>query len=121
MQLGTRSRAPLASLRTASVSRILCSGPAHFGVKNNGGRSLKKFRKAVVQPLVVGFLLLVPVYLVVLLLLKAMKSLGKLVQPFVRLLPESAPAETVISLLCVAMQGHYALGIRFEGTCRSYA
>jgi len=82
---------------------------------------LKKFRKAVVQPLVVGFLFPVPVYLAVLLLLKAMKSLGKLVQPFVRLLPESVPAETVISLLFVAMQGHYALGIRFERTRRSYA
>jgi len=64
---------------------------------------LKKFRKAVVQPLVVGFLFLVPVYLAVLLLLKAMKSLGKLVQPFVRLLPESVPAETVISLLLVVI------------------
>lgn len=55
------------------------------------------------QPLVVGFLFLVPVYLAILLLLKAMKSLGKLVQPFVRLLPESVPAETVISLLLVVM------------------
>jgi len=48
---------------------------------------LKQFRKSIVQPLVVGFLFLVPVYLAILLLLKAMKSLGKPVQPVVRLLP----------------------------------
>jgi len=62
---------------------------------------LKQFRKSVLQPLVVGFLFLVPIYLAVLLMLKAMKSLGKLVQPVVRLLPGSFPAETVISLLLV--------------------
>jgi uncharacterized membrane protein len=49
----------------------------------------------------VGFLFLVPIYLAILLLLKAMKSLGKLVQPLVRLLPESFPAESLISLLLV--------------------
>jgi uncharacterized membrane protein len=64
---------------------------------------LKQFRKFIVKPLVVGFLFLVPVYLAILLLLKAMKSLGKLVQPFIRLLPESVPAETVISLLLVVL------------------
>jgi uncharacterized membrane protein len=62
---------------------------------------LKQFRKSVVQPLVVGFLFLVPIYLTILLMLKAMKSIGKLVQPLVRLLPESFPAETAISLLLV--------------------
>jgi len=64
---------------------------------------LKQFRKSVLQPLVVGFLFLVPIYLAVLLMLKAMKSLGKLVQPVVRLLPGSFPAETVISLLLVVI------------------
>ena len=64
---------------------------------------MKQFRKFIVKPLVVGFLFLVPVYLAILLLLKAMKSLGKLVQPFIRLLPESVPAETVISLLLVVL------------------
>ena len=64
---------------------------------------MKQFRKFIVKPLVVGFLFLVPVYLAILLLLKAMKSLGKLVQPIVRLLPESVPAETAISLLLVVM------------------
>jgi len=64
---------------------------------------LKEFRKWVVQPLIAGFLFLVPIYLAVLLLLKAMKSLGKLVKPVAGLLPESFPAETVISLLLVLM------------------
>jgi len=64
---------------------------------------LKQFRKSVLQPLVVGFLFLVPIYLAILLMLKAMKSLGKLVQPVVRLLPGSFPAETVISLLLVVI------------------
>jgi uncharacterized membrane protein len=64
---------------------------------------LKQFRKSVLQPLVVGFLFLVPIYLAILLMLKAMKSLGKLVQPVAQLLPGSFPAETVISLLLVVI------------------
>ena len=64
---------------------------------------MKEFRKSVVQSFVVGFLFLVPIYLAILLLLKAMKSLGKLVQPLVQLVPGSFPAETVISLLFVVM------------------
>jgi uncharacterized membrane protein len=77
--------------------------PSGFAVYNNRRWALKQFRKSVVRSLVVGFLFLVPVYLAILLLLKAMKSLGKLVQPFIRLLPESVPAETVISLLLVVL------------------
>jgi uncharacterized membrane protein len=51
--------------------------------------------------LVAGFLFLVPIYLAILLLLKAMKSLGKLVQPIAGLLPHTFPGESVISLLLV--------------------
>jgi uncharacterized membrane protein len=64
---------------------------------------LNQFRKWVVGPLLVGFLFLAPVYLAILLLLKAMKSLGQVVQPVVRLLPGSYRAETAISLLLVGM------------------
>ena len=64
---------------------------------------MKEFRKWVVQPLIAGFLFLIPIYLAILLLLKAMKSLGKLVKPVGGLLPESFPAETIISLLLVLM------------------
>jgi uncharacterized membrane protein len=62
-----------------------------------------KLRENVLQPLVAGALLLLPVYLAVLLLLKAMKSLGKVVRPLARLLPQSFPGETVISLLLVLL------------------
>jgi uncharacterized membrane protein len=77
--------------------------PAAFGVDNDRRWAVKQFRKSVLQPLFVGFLFLVPIYLAILLMLKAMKSLGKLVQPVVRLLPGSFPAETVISLLLVVI------------------
>jgi uncharacterized membrane protein len=68
---------------------------------NNRKRALKQFWKSIVQALVGGFLFLIPIYLAILLLLKAMKSLGRVVRPMARLLPESFPAETVISLLIV--------------------
>jgi uncharacterized membrane protein len=74
-----------------------------FAVYNNRRWALKQFRKSVVRALVVGFLFLVPIYLAILLMLKAMKSLGKLVQPVAKLLPGSFPAETVISLLLVVI------------------
>jgi uncharacterized membrane protein len=62
---------------------------------------VKQFWKSVVQALVGGFLFLVPIYLAILLLLKAMKTLGRVVRPLAKLLPESFPAETVFSLLIV--------------------
>ncbi len=48
-----------------------------------------------------GLLILIPVYLAVLLLLKALKSVAGLVRPFTLLLPDSFPAETILSLLLV--------------------
>lgn len=48
-----------------------------------------------------GSLVVVPIYLAVLLLLKAMKSVASLVRPVALLLPGSFPAETVLSLLLV--------------------
>ena len=62
---------------------------------------MKRFRISVVQPVVAGFLLIIPIYLAVLLLLKAMSSVGKIVRPLARLLPPSFPAESVFSLLTV--------------------
>ena len=50
-----------------------------------------------------GLLIVVPVYLAVLLLLKAMKSVVNLVRPFALLLPEWFPAEKALSLLLVLM------------------
>ena len=48
-----------------------------------------------------GFVVVVPIYLAVLLLLKAMKTVGTLVRPFTLLLPEWFPAERALSLLLV--------------------
>jgi uncharacterized membrane protein len=51
--------------------------------------------------LLAGFLIVVPIYLAVLLLLKVMKSVVTLVRPVALLLPESVPAEMLLSLLLV--------------------
>jgi len=48
-----------------------------------------------------GFLIVVPIYLAVLLLLKGMKSVAGLVKPIALLLPDSLPAEEALSLLLV--------------------
>ena len=51
--------------------------------------------------LLAGFLIVVPIYLAVLLLLKVMRSVVSLVRPVALLLPESVPAEMLLSLLLV--------------------
>jgi uncharacterized membrane protein len=58
-------------------------------------------REFITSTLVGGLLIVVPVYLAVLLLLKGMKSVGTLVRPFTGLLPESIPAERLLSLVMV--------------------
>ena len=62
---------------------------------------MKQFTEFVVKSFVTGLLILVPVYLSVLLLLKAMHSVTGLARPFTMLLPEWFPAEDVLSLLLV--------------------
>jgi uncharacterized membrane protein len=58
---------------------------------------------------VAGFLVVVPIYLAILLLLKAMKTVAGLVKPLVGFLPESWPAEKLLSLLLVVV-GCAAIG-----------
>jgi uncharacterized membrane protein len=48
-----------------------------------------------------GFLILVPIYLAVLLLLKAVGSIAKLMHPFTLLLPKWLPAGNLLSVLLV--------------------
>ena len=60
---------------------------------------MKHCREFVVNVLVGGVLIVVPVYLAVVLLLKAMQSLAKLVRPLAMLLPDWLPAEHLLSLL----------------------
>ena len=56
---------------------------------------------SLVKTLFSGLLIIVPIYIAILLLLKAMKSVMGLVRPFALLLPESIPAEKFLSLLLV--------------------
>jgi len=62
---------------------------------------MKKLGEFVVSAFVGGLLIVVPIYLAVLLLLKAMQSVVAFVKPFAMLLPEWLPAEHVLSLLLV--------------------
>jgi uncharacterized membrane protein len=55
------------------------------------------------KSLVAGLLIVTPLYLALLLLLKAMKSLVGVVRPLARILPASLPAETLLSLLLVLL------------------
>jgi uncharacterized membrane protein len=64
---------------------------------------MKRLGNFVVTSLVGGLLVLVPLYLAVLLLLKAAASLVKFVAPFAKLLPEWLPADNILSLLLVLL------------------
>jgi len=62
---------------------------------------VKQFRQSITQGLIAGVLFVLPVYLAILLLLKAAKSLAGVVKPLTRLLPEWFPAENLFSFLLV--------------------
>ena len=62
---------------------------------------MKQAREFVVDALIGGLLVIVPIYVAVLLLLKAMKSVWGLVRPFASFLPAWFPAQHVLSLLLV--------------------
>ena len=62
---------------------------------------MKKFCKFVVSTFIGGLLVVVPIYLAILLLLKAMQSVAAFVQPFTMLLPDWFPAEHFLSFLLV--------------------
>jgi uncharacterized membrane protein len=64
---------------------------------------MKPARPFVVNALISGLITVVPVYLAVLLLLKAMGSVLGLVSPFARLLPEWLPAENILALLLLVI------------------
>jgi uncharacterized membrane protein len=64
---------------------------------------MKRLGNFVVTSLMAGLLVLVPLYLAVLLLLKAAASLVKFVAPFTKLLPEWLPADNILSLLLMLL------------------
>ena len=62
---------------------------------------MKFAREFLVNALLGGLLIVVPIYLAVLVLLKGMKSVAALVRPFTMLLPAWLPAENLLSLALV--------------------
>jgi uncharacterized membrane protein len=64
---------------------------------------MKKSLQSAGRALVSGLLIVIPLYLAVLLLLKAMGSVAHLVGPLTSLLPDWFPAEKVLSLLLVLL------------------
>ena len=64
---------------------------------------MTKFGEFVVKTLVAGVLVVTPVYLAILLLFKAAKSVGALLKPLTKLVPEWLPAENILSLLLILL------------------
>jgi uncharacterized membrane protein len=62
---------------------------------------MKRLGEFVMSALVSGLLIVIPLYLAILLLVKATQSVAGLVRPFTMLLPEWFPAEGALSLLLV--------------------
>ena len=62
---------------------------------------MKKFRRYLLGGVVTGFIVIAPLYLSILLLLKAMASVAGLVKPIARMLPEWVPGEELVALLLV--------------------
>jgi len=62
---------------------------------------MRNFTGFIVSRLITGVLVVAPIYLAVLLLLKATKSLLSIVQPVAALLPDWVPAAQILSLLMI--------------------
>ena len=62
---------------------------------------MKSARNFVINALIGGLLVVLPLYLAILLLLKAMQSVAGLVRPIARMFPEWLPAENLLALLAV--------------------
>src|SRR6478736_2104761 len=64
---------------------------------------MKKLSQFVIDTLVGGLLIVLPIYLAGLLMMKAMSSVADLVRPLSRLVPDWLPAEKLLSLLLVLL------------------
>ena len=62
---------------------------------------MKNIRRYLLGGLITGFIVIAPVYLSILLLLKAMASVAGLVKPIALMLPEWVPGEELMALLLV--------------------
>src|SRR6516164_7083705 len=65
--------------------------------------TFKRFCESFLRALVAGILVLAPIYLAILLVLKAMKSAQELVKPLTRLFPVWFAGEAVVSLSIVLL------------------
>ena len=65
---------------------------------------MKKLTEYVLTRLIAGVLIVAPIYLAILLSLKAMKTAAGLVKPFAHLVPAWLPADQVLSLLLVLVK-----------------
>src|ERR1700751_857396 len=65
--------------------------------------AVNQLRKSVLGTLVAGLLVLAPIYLAVLLVLKAMRSLSTVMGPLANLLPAWLPGAQILSLLLVVI------------------
>jgi uncharacterized membrane protein len=74
---------------------------AKLEIEWKGGCAVNKWGKSVLGAVFAGLLVLAPIYLAVLLLLKAMRSLGTVVGPLAKLLPGWLPGAQVLSLFLV--------------------
>lgn len=64
---------------------------------------MKRLSQFVVSNVLSGLLILVPIYLSILLLFRAMQAVAGIVRPLAQLLPEWFPAEQLLSLLLVLL------------------
>lgn len=62
---------------------------------------MSKVRRSILSTIIAGLLVLAPVYLAVLLMLKAIRSLSTVVGPLAKLLPAWLPGAQILSLLLV--------------------
>ena len=84
---------------------------------------MKQFCQFIARTLVAGVLFILPIYLAIILLAKAVKSLGRLVQPLAKLLPEWLAAETLVSFLlvlalCFVVGVALRTQLRSDGACQ---
>jgi uncharacterized membrane protein len=68
-----------------------------------GGSEMKQFFRVALTVLVNGFLVVVPIYLTVLLLMQPVHVLVRLVKPVAKVFPVWVPAENILSLLLILM------------------
>ncbi|VVO34112.1 DUF502 domain-containing protein [Pseudomonas fluorescens] len=64
---------------------------------------MKQALAFITKRVIAGLLVIIPIYLAILLLLKGMKSLGQLVRPFTKILPDWIPAEQALSLVLMLL------------------